>query len=68
MVRVLPQSQRAEDGVVLVDDSIAVAATVLLIVFGECDKAITVQRGWLRREITEQFRAVVDGPVPISLA
>ena len=49
VVVVLPQSQGVEDGVVLVDDSIAVSALRRLVIFSQSEKSISTNAcGWLR--------------------
>src|SRR5205823_10808469 len=63
VVCVLPQSQRAENGVVLVDDSIAVSALRRLVVFSQSEKSISLnsRRRWrLCREVSEQLRTVIN--------
>lgn len=67
MVDVLPEKQGGEDGVVGVYHAVAVAAIDGLIILGERSEAIWIIRAWLRREVAEDFSAVVNRAVAVAV-
>src|SRR5512133_3130842 len=67
MVAVHPKTERGEDRVAAVDDAVAIASVPRFVIFGEGEKSVPPRRRWLRREIAEQFRAIVDLPVTIAI-
>src|SRR5437016_1001491 len=70
VIRVLPQSQRIEDRITLIDYSVAISAVCRLVVFGKSIESVETNAGrwwWLLRERTEQFRAIVNRAVAIAI-
>ena len=67
MVRVLPQPEGGEDGVLRVDTAVGVAAPPA-VEFGQSEEAVSLPgRGGLRREVAEQLGAVVDVTVAVAV-
>ena len=70
VVAVLPQTQERIDRIVLVNDAVAIPTVLRFIVFRKSKKAVakdTRWRRWLRCEIAEQFTAVIDRTVGVSI-
>ena len=67
MIRVLPQTQTAENQVLIGYSAVAVAAVFCLIIFRQCQKTVFLRRRRLRREISKQFRAVINRAVIVAV-
>jgi hypothetical protein len=70
VVRVPPQPQGREDGIPIAYHAVPVPAVRRLVELCEREEAVlalTGGRGWLRREVAEEFAAVVDGAVAVAV-
>src|SRR2546423_1752755 len=67
VVRILPEPQRAKDGVAAVNQSVAIAAVRWLIKLGERAEAIRSIGGGLRREVAEQLAPVIDYAIAVAI-
>ena len=70
VISVLPETKACEDRVFVINDSIAVASVLRLVVLGKRKKTVATdaQRWlWLRREVAEEFRSTINRPIAITV-
>jgi hypothetical protein len=70
VVEVLPEAQTIKNGIIFVDDTITVSTVCSFVIFRDGEKSVSVLplgRGWLRREVAEQFSSVINSSVSIPV-
>jgi len=67
MILVLPQTQRSENGIVFINHAVAIATIFSLIKFSQCQKPIAMIGRWLRRNVAEKLRTVINLTVAIAV-
>jgi hypothetical protein len=67
VICILPQTQKGEDPIVVVNKSVAISAVRWFIVLCQRKEPITACRGWLWGEVTKKLCSIIDGTVAISI-